>query len=479
MIFDVLKGFIVLSLIFVPLERVFTLRPQKILRHEWNIDAIYYFTGFFIGRAGVAICIVIAALLLGGHSVSTDLQQWVAQQPMGLQLIAAILIGDFGYYMAHRMMHTVPWLWKFHAVHHSIEEMDWLAAVRVHPVDQLFAKVLQMVPLYWLGFSVETFLAYTLFSAAIAFYIHSNTRIIPGPLRWIIATPEFHQWHHANEPGVRNKNLSVQTPLMDFLFGTLYLPKGKRPQKFGNPYPLPSGYFQQFIYPFQKVVARAKGVKTTVSKQEVETALNNFQKLTARSRRQQIMAQIRSKPSKFSRKRPVLILLSLIILAGAGTVGIAKANNMSVASQIYVLFAGFNTPMVTTSELQQQKVKPIVLVDVRTAEEYQDDHIGKSVLVPIEEIEQGDGVKKIQAIVKATTQANQPQPTLVLYCSAGPRSIKAYHALKDKGIDAKLSVLSGGIRGWRQSIMPPEDIKILAPVTAPVNSAQAKTSDKF
>jgi sterol desaturase/sphingolipid hydroxylase (fatty acid hydroxylase superfamily)/rhodanese-related sulfurtransferase len=477
MILDVLKGFVVLFLIFVPMERVFTLRPQKVLRHEWGTDVLYYFIGFFIGRASSVGCIAIAGLLLAGHSVSTDFQQWVAAQPIALQFVAAILIGDFGYYMAHRLMHTVPWLWKFHSIHHSIEEMDWLAAVRVHPVEQVFTKVLQIVPLYWLGFSVQTFAAYTLFSAAIAFYIHSNTRPTARLLRWVVATPEFHHWHHANEPGVRNKNFAVQTPLMDLLFGTLYLPNGKRPRKLGNPYALPSGYFQQFVYPFKKVVSRSKGIRTTVPKEEVEKALGDFQKIVTRSKREEFMAQTQSKPkkeSKFSHKRPLLILLGLIVLAGAGTFGIAKANNMSVASQLYVLVAGFNTPMVTTTDLQQQKVKPIVMIDVRTADEYKDDHIGKSLLVPVETIENGEGVQKIQEIAKTYSQTNRTQPTLVLYCAAGPRSIKAYHLLKEKGITANVTVLSGGIRGWRASVTPPEDANVLSPIAALPTSAQAK-----
>jgi sterol desaturase/sphingolipid hydroxylase (fatty acid hydroxylase superfamily)/rhodanese-related sulfurtransferase len=474
MILDVLKGFIVLFLIFVPLERLFTLRSQKILRREWSTDALYYFTGFFIGRASSAACVAIAGLLLAGHSVSNDLQQWVAVQPVALQLMAAVVVGEFGYYFAHRLMHTVPWLWKFHAVHHSIEEMDWLAAVRVHPVDQIFAKVLQMVPLYWLGFSLPTFAAYALFSAAIAFYIHSNTRITLGPLKWVIASPEFHHWHHANEPGVRGKNLSVQTPLIDLLFGTCYLPQGKRPRKLGNFCAIPSGYFQQLIHPFIPISAGSQRENTTIPKQEVEQALYQFQEITARSRRQAIMTSNRPKRKKPIYKRPLFLLAGLLVLAGAGTFGIAKANNMSVASQAYVLFAGFNTPMVTATDLQQHKVKPVMLIDVRSAEEYKEDHIGKSVLVPIEDIEQGKGIEKIQELVKSYSQTNQPKPTLVLYCAAGPRSIKAYHTLKDKGITADFKVLSGGIRAWRQGVTPPEDIEILTQSAPPASLGQVK-----
>jgi sterol desaturase/sphingolipid hydroxylase (fatty acid hydroxylase superfamily) len=251
MFLEVFKGFIILFLVFVPLEKLFSLNHQKIFRHAWHTDAIYYFTGYFVGKVGAVVCAFVA-LLFTGNFVDLELQSRVAAQPGWLQFLEAILIADFGYYTAHRLLHTVPWLWKFHVVHHSIEEMDWLAAVRVHPFEQLLAKLLQWMPLYWLGFSTETLGLYALFSAAIAFYIHANVRLNIGFLKWVIATPEFHHWHHANEPGVRNKNLAAQLPLMDYLFGTLYMPAGKRPKKLGTRYPVPTGYFQQLIRPFQE-----------------------------------------------------------------------------------------------------------------------------------------------------------------------------------------------------------------------------------
>jgi sterol desaturase/sphingolipid hydroxylase (fatty acid hydroxylase superfamily)/rhodanese-related sulfurtransferase len=447
MLLDVVKGFVLLFLIFVPLERVFTLHSQRILRSQWKTDLLYYVTGFFIGRAGLALCTFTAALLMVGHSVSTDLQEWVAMQPIVAQLAAAIVIGDFGYYTAHRLLHTVPWLWQFHAVHHSVEEMDWLAAVRVHPVDQLLTKFFQIVPLFLLGFSTQTLALYALFSAAIAFYIHANIRLTVGPLKWVIVTPEFHRWHHANEPGVRNKNLSVQTPLMDLLFGTFYLPPGKRPRQLGNPYPIPSGYLPQFLHPFQQ--------------------------LTTRSRRSAAMTQPQAKRRKPLYLRPLPLTLALMLMAGAGTVGIAKANNISVSSMVYVFFAGFNTPKVTLADLQAQKVKPVVLVDVRDADEYRQDHIGNSISVPLDDIQHKDGVRKVQQIANTYAQPNQPKPTIVLYCSAGPRSIKAYHALKQQAIEANLTVLSGGIYHWRETVKPAGDEAVLSPIAAVARSPQS------
>ncbi|NES98371.1 MAG: sterol desaturase family protein [Desertifilum sp. SIO1I2] len=208
--------------------------------------------GHFVGRlaGGLSLFFVLSGL---HHLVSSDLQNYIAQQPLFLQLTEAILVADFSYYIAHRLLHEVPFLWRFHAVHHSIEYLDWLATVRVHPADQIFTKLCQMIPIYWMGFSTQTLGIYALFSAAIAFYIHANIRLRVGSLKWLLATPEFHHWHHAKVPEVGNKNFAAQCPLFDLILGTLYLPRREMPQKYGIPEQVPLGYLAQLLYPFKGV----------------------------------------------------------------------------------------------------------------------------------------------------------------------------------------------------------------------------------
>ena len=90
----------------------------------------------------------------GGHAAVPDAWRTaIAARPIWLQVITVVIIADLGFYLAHRLFHAVPWLWHFHAVHHSIEEMDWLAAHRVHPVDQIVTKGASLVPVFVLGFS--------------------------------------------------------------------------------------------------------------------------------------------------------------------------------------------------------------------------------------------------------------------------------------------------------------------------------------
>jgi sterol desaturase/sphingolipid hydroxylase (fatty acid hydroxylase superfamily) len=176
----------------------------------------------------------------------------VASQSLWLQVVEALVIADVGFYAAHRMFHRVPWLWKFHAVHHSIEELDWLAGARVHPVDQIVTRATSILPLYVLGFPDA---ALGLFSGIYfwqSFLVHSNVRLSFGPLRGWIASPEFHHWHHANHPEAYDRNFAGQLVILDRLFGTLYMPPGLAPARYGTNDPVPRTYVGHLFYPFKR-----------------------------------------------------------------------------------------------------------------------------------------------------------------------------------------------------------------------------------
>ncbi|NES84475.1 MAG: hypothetical protein F6K10_25420 [Moorea sp. SIO2B7] len=411
---EAIKGFLCLCLVFVPLERVFYLHKQKILRSGWTTDAIYYFTGNLIGKLGLAICLTIAVDYLGNF-INPNLQKLVANQPIITQFIAAIFIAELCYYTAHRLLHTVPVLWQFHAVHHSVKQLDWLAAVRVHPCDQIFTKICQIVPLYCLGFSEKTFVIYFLFSAAIAFFIHSNIRLRFPLLRWLIVTPEFHHWHHSTNPQAYHTNYTAQLPLVDFIFGTFYLPLGKFPQSYGITAPVPRNYWEQILYPFPRVIKMIK------------------QKLP-------------NKYQKISLLRPIPIALLTAILTAIAFLLPPILTQMSLKTWIMSL----STQTVTVNQLKQQKLERIIFIDVRTPEEYAEDHIDDSILIPLIDIEAGFGINKIKNIANHIQQSEQNYPTIVLYCTSGYRSLKAYKALEASGLNSV--VLAGGIKAWRKMI---------------------------
>ena len=246
--FDVFKGFLLLALIFIPLERIFTLHKQKIIRPGCKLDILYFFIGHSIGKLGLFLSASITTLVCEFFS-NKSLRTIIDNQASVFQFLAAIFIAEIGYYFAHRLTHTIPFLWRFHQIHHSIEELDWLTAVRVHPFDQVFTKLCQMIPLYFFGFSAQILGIYFLFSAALAFFIHANIRLRFPVLKYLIVTPEFHHWHHFINHN--NHNYSAQLPVIDWLFGTFYLPKNKRPQSYGVAQFIPLNYWRQIIFPFQ------------------------------------------------------------------------------------------------------------------------------------------------------------------------------------------------------------------------------------
>lgn len=87
-----------------------------------------------------------------------------------------------------------------------------------------------------------------------ATFIHANVRLEFAPLRWIVATPRFHHWHHAAEAEAVDKNFAVHLPLLDRIFGTAYLPQGRWPAAYGlaGGASLPDGYARQLVAPFRR-----------------------------------------------------------------------------------------------------------------------------------------------------------------------------------------------------------------------------------
>lgn len=251
---EVFFGLAMFALVFVTIERCFPLRRQPMFRSGWLTDVGYYVAGCFVGHLSDAISL--SAMLLIRDAIGLDSGGAVASQPAWLQFLEILLIADFLAYWFHRSIHQIPWLWRFHQIHHSSAGMDWLANVRLHPVDKVLGDCFQFIPIFCLGFGDAPLLAYTIFLGFQGFLNHSNVRLDYGPLRWIIASPVFHHWHHCDDPKVYDKNFAPHLAIFDWLFGTLHLPAdGSLPEKYGLSEPVPQGFWQQMIYPIQ--IARA------------------------------------------------------------------------------------------------------------------------------------------------------------------------------------------------------------------------------
>jgi len=245
------KAILVTALVFIPLEMLLPLhKGQKLFRRHWLNDSVYLVCNGALIRLGVPA--LLATLFAASYRLVPHGTAALAQsQPIWLQAIEVLVVADLGFYLAHRCFHAVPALWKFHAIHHSIEELDWLAAHRVHPVDQIVTKTASYLPVFLLGFSLEAVGIFALIYQWQALVIHSNNRLGLGPLKWLLATPHFHHWHHANEAGAFDKNFAGQLPLLDKLFGTSFLPAAW-PARYGTDEPVPSLYHQQLAYPLRR-----------------------------------------------------------------------------------------------------------------------------------------------------------------------------------------------------------------------------------
>lgn len=243
---------LVLALVFLPLERMLALHPeQRVFRAGWRTDLAHFFVSHLLVQLTVLLTLSPARWLLEGV-VPHDFQARVAGLPGPLQFLLALVLADLFQYGAHRSMHAVPALWRFHAVHHSSRRMDWLAGSRLHLVDIVLTRAVSFLPLFALGIAEGPLLAYLVFVSFQAVAIHANARLRVGPLRWWIASPEFHHWHHSAEPQARDRNFAVHVPAIDWIFGSAYLPD-RWPERYGiDGDPVPEGWLAQLAWPFRR-----------------------------------------------------------------------------------------------------------------------------------------------------------------------------------------------------------------------------------
>lgn len=255
-----LVAFAVLAISFGLLERLRPADPaQRVLRAGYRTDLIYWLATPLLARNVVRIGVLIALLplfMLLGRPLSREsvLAGYgpLAQLSMPVQALAILVIGDFVGYWVHRAFHR-GWLWHSHAIHHSSEALDWLAAVRVHPLNEFGNRVAQALVLIGLGFSPLAVAAYQPFLTLYAIFLHANVRADFGPLRYLIATPAFHRWHHTSEAVGRDRNFAGLLPLWDLLFGTFHLPRERQATRFGAVgEPVPGGFLGQLAYPFRR-----------------------------------------------------------------------------------------------------------------------------------------------------------------------------------------------------------------------------------
>jgi sterol desaturase/sphingolipid hydroxylase (fatty acid hydroxylase superfamily) len=240
--------------LFIPLETIFPHREEQgIFRYEWREDLFYYLVSSMMVQMLTWLSFIPANTLLAITSW-TEFRAWVASLPFAVQFIAIMFLTDLVQYWVHRLFHRIPALWRFHAVHHSAQAMDWIAGARMHFLEILALRGTTVIPMIVLGFSQDAVNAYILVVYLYATFVHSNLGWKFGFLEKLLVTPRFHHWHHGIEKEAIDVNFAVHFPFFDKIFGTHHMPEnGRWPEGYGiGGHPVPKGYWQQFLHPFRR-----------------------------------------------------------------------------------------------------------------------------------------------------------------------------------------------------------------------------------
>jgi len=242
-------GVVLLFVLIVPFERLFPRHRQPIRRPHLGTDLAYALVATPLTTIGLAVGLVLSVVSLLWIPALL-LRPLVLAIPTFPRLVLGILLFDLLTYWTHRFAHEVPFLWRFHRIHHSTEHLDWISGARGHPFDGvLLAPAFAFLVVA--GFSPIAAGALAVVQIVVALFLHANVRFRLRPLQRIVATPEFHHWHHANEPEAIHANYASFLPLHDLLFGTYFVPDDRRPTVYGTDDEVSHGIAGQLWDPFR------------------------------------------------------------------------------------------------------------------------------------------------------------------------------------------------------------------------------------
>ncbi len=245
-----LLDMLLMTLIYSPIEVLWPAYPkQGVFRDEWTVDIAYFLSTHLPIRVTEFLIIAPAATLV--HLINVEpVQGPIGRLPWLVQFLFAIVVADLAQYALHRALHVVPFLWRFHAIHHSSLSLDWIAGSRSHVVDDVIVRGGILIPMMFL-FSNEIIVAYLVFVTLHATWTHANF----GPsFTWLepyVVVPRYHHWHHTSKTEGIDKNFAIHFPFIDKLFGTFHLPADRWPEEYGLAgEPIPRTFWAQTLWPF-------------------------------------------------------------------------------------------------------------------------------------------------------------------------------------------------------------------------------------
>jgi sterol desaturase/sphingolipid hydroxylase (fatty acid hydroxylase superfamily) len=227
---------------------------QQWLHHDG--EALNDIAHTLLNKGGVQIAAAIGAsaplaiATVAQPVISGPAHIWPDAWPLGLQVMLGLIIAELGLYVAHRAAHEILSLWRFHALHHSVERLWVVNTGRFHLIDSLVKIALSQLPLYLLGAPLPVFLWIGAVTAFIGLLTHCNIDLRTGPFDLIFSTPRLHRWHHSRVLAEGNTNYGENLVLWDQLFGTYFNPSRRPPADIGISGRIADGFLAQLLQPF-------------------------------------------------------------------------------------------------------------------------------------------------------------------------------------------------------------------------------------
>lgn len=235
-------------------------KNQPKIRTEFWLDLFYTFWNYFLFSLVIyaALSDVFVALFkdfLSLFGIKNLVALHFEDYPAWAKILIVFVVRDFMQYSIHRMYHHVDWMWRFHKVHHSTEEMGFGALMRFHFMENILYRSLEYLPLAMMGFGLQSFFIVHIFTFVTGQLGHANLNLPLGPLRYLLNGPQMHLWHHArNLPDTHPNgfNYGITLSIWDFIFKTNYWPydDAELPVGLPNEEKIPEGFLKQQMHGF-------------------------------------------------------------------------------------------------------------------------------------------------------------------------------------------------------------------------------------
>jgi sterol desaturase/sphingolipid hydroxylase (fatty acid hydroxylase superfamily) len=255
-----LRNTVVLALIFTLLPRLANVcnrTPAWWRKPDLSTDLCWAVVPKFLYRITQTVLLVSGIIVCYGIHDPDDIATFLTEGHGPLvrlgfcpQVVLYLLGSDLLMYFTHRLFHGHR-LWPFHAVHHSSRHMEWISATRTHPLDAVLHGGLPDVVMLLLGVPLEVLIWIIPFNIGSSAVVHANLDWRFGPLRYVLASPVFHRWHHTSASRGGSSNFAGTFAFIDLVFGTFYMPADQHPDAYGLDDPdFPAGFVGQILHSF-------------------------------------------------------------------------------------------------------------------------------------------------------------------------------------------------------------------------------------